>query len=119
MKFEYHLNRLRIEGDQRYLDTPIRNDPYFRGDRYVTVYAVTRHYGGREEGGWWFNRYTHVESTRCIQRRKLDHWRARLWTKYRDQTEGDINSVLGGTEFAVLTETRPGQYTTRGRPHYE
>lgn len=22
---------------------------------YLNVYAVTRHYGGPEEGGWWFN----------------------------------------------------------------
>jgi hypothetical protein len=22
---------------------------------YVNAYAVTRHWGGREEGGWWYN----------------------------------------------------------------
>jgi len=22
---------------------------------YVNAYSVTRHFGGREEGGWWFN----------------------------------------------------------------
>jgi hypothetical protein len=26
------------------------------------VYAVTRHCGGPEEGGWWFNALEHVES---------------------------------------------------------
>ena len=23
---------------------------------YVNAYEVTRHYGGPEEGGWWYNR---------------------------------------------------------------
>jgi len=28
----------------------------YRGIVYVNAYAVTRHYGGPEEGGWWYNR---------------------------------------------------------------
>lgn len=29
---------------------------------YVNAYTVTRHFGGREEGGWWYNRYEPIAS---------------------------------------------------------
>ena len=29
---------------------------------YVNVYAITRHYGGPEEGGWWYNTGEPIES---------------------------------------------------------
>jgi nicotinamidase-related amidase len=29
---------------------------------YVNAYSVTRHFGGREEGGWWYNRYEPIAS---------------------------------------------------------
>ena len=30
--------------------------------KYVNVYSVTRHYGGPEEGGWWYNAGEPIES---------------------------------------------------------
>lgn len=27
---------------------------------FLVVYEVTRHYGGPEEGGWWYDRYHHT-----------------------------------------------------------
>jgi hypothetical protein len=29
---------------------------------YVNAYEVTRHFGGREEGGWWFDNYAPLAS---------------------------------------------------------
>ncbi len=34
----------------------------YQGLAYVNAYAVTRHYGGPEEGGWWYNRGTPLAS---------------------------------------------------------
>lgn len=30
--------------------------------KWINVYRVTREYGGSEDGGWWYNRWTPVES---------------------------------------------------------
>lgn len=29
---------------------------------FVNAYEVTRHFGGKEEGGWWYNQYSPVAS---------------------------------------------------------
>jgi hypothetical protein len=38
---------------------------------YINVYSVTRHYGGPEEGGWWYNSGTPLASV-PIQVERLD-----------------------------------------------
>ena len=91
----------------------------FQGCHYVSAYAVTRHYGGPEEGGWWHDWYHHIESTGKLRPRKLRHAIKRLEAKHQDVIEGDINSVLGGTDLAIMCETTPGEFTTRRRPRYE
>ncbi len=125
---------------------------------YVNAYEVTRHYGGPEEGGWWYNHQEPIASIpiraisvkghgdHCYQcdraRREVidldgkvakmckwgfelvpadmdqkDMFVKHLEDLYADVKEGDIYSVLGGTDVHVCVEDHPGERTPR--PHYE
>jgi hypothetical protein len=87
---------------------------------YLTAYALTRHWGGPEEGGWWYDRYTYVESySHRIKRRDARRRGRDLWLKHAGIIEGDVSSVLGGTALVILPEVTRGEYATKGKPHYE
>lgn len=85
---------------------------------WVSVYYVNREYGGPEEGGWWYNWYTHVETIR-VPLRFAEHHRRRLEYKHRDHHYGNIYSVMGGQQVQVFIEGQPKQHETKRRPHYE
>lgn len=84
----------------------------------VSAYAVVRRYGGREEGGWWYDCFTHIESSRPIRPARVPHQRARLFLRHQHVVEGAITSVLGGTELWIGWEFAPGEMATRERPQY-
>lgn len=86
---------------------------------YVTAYEVTRHYGGPEEGGWWFN---HYEVLATIPVKGYDHARKSmdaLKEGFFHLQHGDIHSMAGGVEIRVLCESEKAQYETRQWPVYE
>lgn len=91
------------------------------------VYTVTRHYGGPEEGGWWYNQLEHVESVEAASDidptraalAAIDITREALAAKHADLQYGDIYSVLGGQQVQVLIESTPGEWQTTERPRYE
>lgn len=85
---------------------------------HVTAYEVERHYGGPEEGGWWYNWYELIESV-PIHRHDADEVAETLKGKYQDRVQGDIYSVLGGVAISVFVEDNLGEYETKVRPHYE
>jgi hypothetical protein len=96
----------------------------FRGRRtkrskvWVTAYAVTRHFGGREEGGWWYNWLEPLESRYVPAAFAYQH-HDELRHKYRHEKYGNIYSVLGGQDLVVVIEPRLRDDATRHRPHYE
>ena len=53
--------------------------------KYINAYIVTRHYGGPEEGGWWYNRGEPVASVPIIIGPK-PHWVPNWWGKNEDGT---------------------------------
>lgn len=53
--------------------------------KYINAYEVTRHYGGPEEGGWWYNHHEHVASVPVIIGPK-PHWVPNWWGKNADGT---------------------------------
>lgn len=83
--------------------------------KYVTAYEVTRHYGGPEEGGWWYDWYHPIETVPTIRTGVV---KAYLQGKYEDRVEGDRFSVLGGTAIAVAVEDEPCELATTERPFY-
>jgi hypothetical protein len=96
--------------------------------KFITVYKVTRHCGGPEEGGWWYNWYEPIETV-CIPRRWAkkpnQHWEqimtliGQMKRKYADEIWGNIYSVLGGQEINVLAEETYREYESKVAPHYE
>ena len=87
-------------------------------DVYINVYAVTRHFGGPEEGGWWYNAGEILESKQCHPE-LVNSVRAELEAKYADQKEGDIYSVRGGVDIEVQLSDEPGEDFPKHTPHYE
>jgi hypothetical protein len=85
---------------------------------YVNVYSIERCYGGPEEGGWWYDWYECLETYPC-RNINAETLQEELEKEYDHIREGDISSVLGGTDLAVYIEEKPAESQTKGRPYYE
>jgi len=92
------------------------------GDVCVSVYVVTRHWGGAEEGGWWWNRVELVRSVptecdeECLRKVAL---RLRDWAIMKELKWGDIYSVNGGQDCYVVIESEMGEGEELKKPRYE
>lgn len=88
--------------------------------KWVNVYASTRHYGGPEEGGWWYNWDECVASVPFLADTKeevIEAERYRLSQIFRGH--GSIYSVASGVEYWVEVEEEGAQSETKERPYYE
>lgn len=85
---------------------------------FVSAYKVTRHFGGHEEGGWYFNWYELIESVAC-EYKQSDEIVSILSEKNYGIVRGDIYSVRGGVDLVVLVEAVQYENETTERPHYE
>ena len=85
---------------------------------FVNAYEVDRRWGGAEEGGWWFNNYTCID-TQPVREDNAEEVVKVLEEKHKDIAYGDIYSVLGGLELMVIVEDSPAASETTRRPHYE
>lgn len=96
-------------------------DSYLLGEDdivYVNVYLITRHYGGPEEGGWYYN------WSECIEVIPVKNKNAEIMEEeaekiYESKKHGNIYSVLGGRDIDVRIEATPKESETKRRPHYE
>lgn len=86
---------------------------------YINAYAVTRHRGGSEEGGWYYNHYETVKTVRAATKAKAERRQRSLEAEFAPQAYGNIYSVRGGCEYRVLIESGPHASETRTRPCYE
>lgn len=93
----------------------------------VSKYNVTRHYGGPEEGGWWYDVYEYVDTlatklTPEDARQKVNEFNELAKTQHR-QPSGTYQgrfSVANHTDEVYMTENSKAQYDTSKdpRPHY-
>jgi hypothetical protein len=84
--------------------------------KFVNVYAVTRVYGGPEEGGWW---YDTGELMFCKPFENADdayEYAESISDKY--PTTGKRYSVLGGEDYNVRVENDPGEDFPKETPYY-
>lgn len=86
--------------------------------KWVNVYKITRHYGGSEEGGWYYNWKECVESVEA-DLFELDDVINELQEEYHKQSTGDIYSVLGGVLYTVEVESKEAESESTERPYYE
>ena len=90
--------------------------------KWINVYSTTRHYGGPEEGGWWYNWEECIVSTAFHADTPIDvleSEKARLSLLFRGHDEGNIYSVNGGVEHWVAIEDERAESETKERPYYE
>lgn len=96
--------------------------------KFLTVYQITRHYGGPEEGGWWYNWYEPVvtgpspkffRGTSMRKVKKVNAYYDRMDRFWRQRNEGNIYHANGGIEFWVCEENRQFENSTKVKPHYE
>ena len=93
---------------------------------YLTAYIVDRHFGGQEEGGWWYNWNTHLATQRIPKayrkprnHNKLEAFKEAMQTKYAEYEHGDIYSVRGGEQINIYYERTPREHQSTERPYYE
>ncbi len=84
--------------------------------RFVTAYEVTRHFGGPEEGGWWYDWYEPIDTVPTSDPASMVEV---FKTKYEDRVQGDRFSVLGGVAVSVIIEDQPAESRSTEKPHYE
>jgi hypothetical protein len=90
---------------------------------FVAVVSTSRHFGGHEEGGWWFD-WSNVEKAWSFDNPR----RARRFARRLEREEAhyaprhDRFSVLGGTDVEVRRTRDPealAEWQSRQRPRYE
>jgi len=77
---------------------------------WINVYEVTRHYGGPEGGGWWYDRMHCLSSARTTRRRAEEK---------RERFERTFQSANLGSNITALVEDHRSQSHTREAPEYE
>jgi hypothetical protein len=94
-------------------------------DRYINIYTLDRHYGGPEEGGWWYDSGTPVASLPLPDYRQFTAQDAQeavdalrqLYT-YRNRV-GSVLYPEDGYDYSVVLEEEPAKAWPEERPHYE
>lgn len=97
-------------------------------DRFITVYRITREYGGHEEGGWWYNWHEAIETVHIPRRwskKPNQHWnqietlKGQMQRKYADEAWGNIYQANGGVQIDAYIEETYREFETTVTPHYE
>lgn len=83
----------------------------------ANVYLVTRHWGGSEEGGWWYNHFHHLHHLPCKEANQF-RVKAKLERRFDHMNEGDIFSVNGGQMIQICFEDHIAESQTTERPRY-
>jgi len=93
--------------------------------RFISIYEVSRYYGGAEEGGWWYNAYQCLKSKpipNCSEEDRDAIIRGVYQSfaeEFSENKRGDIYSALGGTDILIMLEDYPGERESMQRPRYE
>lgn len=98
---------------------PILRPPTFFGlIPWVNVYTVTRAFGGSEEGGWYYRRYT------CVKSQQVWLWDAEVTEamflrNYKDLAWGLLCKEAAGQEVVVRVESRRAALEYKRKPDYD
>lgn len=88
---------------------------------YVNIYLTDKAYGGREEGGWWFDCGEPHLSVLVLPSQTSDEVYEMLQPYVDDLNEGrpDISSVLSIGRYIICKEDHIARAYPSVRPHYE
>lgn len=96
----------------------LRPPTFFGLIPWVNVYTVTRAFGGAEEGGWYYRRYT------CVKSQQVWFWDAEITEamylrNYKDLAWGLLCKEAAGQEVVVRIESRRAALEYAGKPAYD
>ena len=83
------------------------------GEVWLSVYEVSRCFGGREEGGWWFDWYTYTGKS-VARRKHAAHEHGARMADTLEQPPGRTHRTM-----VVMVESTRGEFQTHSRPRYE
>jgi hypothetical protein len=92
-------------------------------DRYINIYELDRHYGGPEEGGWWYDSGTPVVSL-ALPDGTHEHEAQeavdalRMVYTYANRM-GSVLYPEDGYDYSVVLEEEPAKAYPTERPYYE
>ena len=82
---------------------------------YLTIYGVSRNYGGPEEGGWWFDNYFCIYSEptnpSTITSSQLENRKEQLEKKFD-------NLLWNYEDIRCICESKKRMLETKERPYY-
>jgi hypothetical protein len=100
--------------------------------KYVNAYAVTRHYGGPEEGGWYYDSgdpvasipigYDHLNTPEELEKseQQAKELLREVFGLKDDPKNGRRRySVNGGEDIVICVEDEFAKHYPTERPHYE
>lgn len=95
----------------------LRNLPLLFLFQWVNVYSITRGFGGRENGGWYYRRFT-CEESRLVYRWEAKSVKMALERQYAALRWGQISAETQGQDVVVCVEDRKNPLQTRSKPDY-
>jgi len=119
------IETIKTKGE--YLPDPIRTpNKYDIGkydSRFVSVYEVSRHYGGPEEGGWWydwrqFTGQTYLRRGAEKIQKTVDTLK-QLLHEHQPRYDRFSCANRGEPDLVVIIEMIPGENESTERPRYE
>lgn len=89
--------------------------------KFVNAYEVTLAFGGREEGGWWFDVGTPLASIPCETDAEIAAAKASLAERFKtiDDQPPKHSMAHDAGDLEVFVEDRFAAYFPQERPHYE
>jgi hypothetical protein len=85
---------------------------------YVNVYELDRHYGGPEEGGWWYDSGDPVAAIPFRTREEADNEAVELRPSWEDKGER-YSMAPQSTDYRVVVEDHFPVAWPEHKPHYE
>lgn len=99
---------------------------------YVNAYSISRHYGGPEEGGWWYDVHEPIMSVRVdendiaptLHEEDVEDAAKRIKELYVQrfrpmQPKHNRYSMIGGADIVVVIEETFAEFYPKERPRYE
>jgi hypothetical protein len=90
---------------------------------FLTVYFVTREFGGHEEGGWYYDRrvkhFSLYVGGMSDDRFEALESEVEAWVDFINEGKRHLSSVLSSGEYQLYREEVEGEFESTERPMYE
>ena len=86
---------------------------------WVTAYALTRQFGGPEEGGWWYDHLEPIQTVMCRRGESEAIIASLLQSHPPHLPGGSLSSVAGGYDVEAYAETRYQLARSTYRPRFQ